>query len=251
MVRQELVPPWRIIEGDVATIRCTHGDTVLYPLANIRMEVGGHKFEVEAAVSTTLPASVLLGGDVPELKQLIGNNMQSRPTDAEDVMIVVTHAQAKRQLEEEILRREAEILSGAKTNPVGDPELPDPQDDGKDGPHPSVETTPTLTQEQRRTLQQQLGKSNYGGLREDAESQIFEFSADRLIDLQESDATLSRVREAVASSRNPSEGEFFKRDGLIHQRWILPGRGEEYEIEQLVLPKAVEEKCLSWATRSL
>ena len=72
-------------------------------------------------------------------------------------MVVVTRSQAKRQLEEEILRREGEILSGAKTNPVGDPELPNPQDDGKDGPHPSVETTPTLTQEQRRTLQQQLG----------------------------------------------------------------------------------------------
>ena len=244
MVRQELVPPWKIIEGDVATIRCAHGDTVLYPLANIRMEVGGCKFEVEAAVSTALPVSVLLGGDVPELKQLIGNNMQSRPTDAEDVMVVVTRAQAKRQLEEEILRREAEILSGAKTNPVGDPELPNPRDDGKDGPHPSVEMTPTLTQEQRRTLQQQLGKSNYGGLREDAASQMFEFSADRLSELQESDITLSRVREAVASSRNPSEGEFFKRNGLIHRRWTPPGRGEEYEIEQLVLPKACRRKVL-------
>ena len=52
------------------------------------------------------------------------------------------------KLEEEILRREAEILSGAKTNPVGDPELPNPQDDGKDGPHPRVEMTSTLTQEQ-------------------------------------------------------------------------------------------------------
>ena len=110
MVRQELVPPWKIIEGDVATIRCAHGDTVLYPLANIKMEVGGQEFEVEAAVSTTLPVSVLLGGDVPELKELIGSNMPSRQTDAEDVMVVVTRAQAKRQLEEEILRREGEIM---------------------------------------------------------------------------------------------------------------------------------------------
>ena len=39
MIRQELVPPEKIIEGDVATIRCAHGDTVLYPLANIEMKV--------------------------------------------------------------------------------------------------------------------------------------------------------------------------------------------------------------------
>ena len=41
MIRKELVPPWKIIEGDIATIRCAHGDTVLYPLANIHMEVDG------------------------------------------------------------------------------------------------------------------------------------------------------------------------------------------------------------------
>ena len=70
MVRQELVPPEKILEGDVATIRCAHGDTVLYPLANIQMEVNGIPIEVEAAVSTTLPVPVLLGEDVPELKQL-------------------------------------------------------------------------------------------------------------------------------------------------------------------------------------
>ena len=35
MVRQDLVPQEKILEGDVATIRCAHGDTVLYPLANI------------------------------------------------------------------------------------------------------------------------------------------------------------------------------------------------------------------------
>ena len=32
MVRQEL---------DVATIKCAHGDTVLYPLANVSMEIDG------------------------------------------------------------------------------------------------------------------------------------------------------------------------------------------------------------------
>ena len=35
MVRQELVPQEKILDGDVATIRCAHGDTVFYPLAKI------------------------------------------------------------------------------------------------------------------------------------------------------------------------------------------------------------------------
>ena len=111
MVRQELVLLWKIIEGDVATIRHVHGDTVLNPLANISMEIDGRAFVVEAPVSATLPVSMLLGGDVLELncKLSRGDNRQNISTNFENVMVVVTRAQAKRQLEEEILRRESEI----------------------------------------------------------------------------------------------------------------------------------------------
>ena len=38
-VRQDLVPEGKIIEGDAVTIRCAHGDTVLYPVA--QLELGG------------------------------------------------------------------------------------------------------------------------------------------------------------------------------------------------------------------
>ena len=37
---------------------------------------------------------------------------------------------------------------------------------------------------------------------------------------------------------------FFKREGLVYWRWIPPGRGEKYEIEQLVLPKACRKAVL-------
>lgn len=67
MVQGSLVPQHKFLEGDAVTIRCTHGDTVLYPLANIKMEVYGLPIKVEAAVSETLPVSVLLGTHVPEL----------------------------------------------------------------------------------------------------------------------------------------------------------------------------------------
>ena len=79
------------VEGKYA--QGAHGDTVLYPLAKVNMEINGIPIEVEAAVSSTLPVSVLLGEDVPELKQLVGSNAVSTGSGAEDV---------KKQLEDEI-----------------------------------------------------------------------------------------------------------------------------------------------------
>ena len=51
MVRKELVPEEKILMGDAVTIRCAHGDTVLYPLAALELEVDGISIPVEVAVS--------------------------------------------------------------------------------------------------------------------------------------------------------------------------------------------------------
>lgn len=53
------------------TVNCAHGNTVLYPLADVNMELGGVKMGVRAAVSERLPVPVLLGMDVPELEHLL------------------------------------------------------------------------------------------------------------------------------------------------------------------------------------
>lgn len=42
---------------------------VLYPLAEMDMELEGMVLKVQAAVSDSLPVPVLLGTDVPELGQ--------------------------------------------------------------------------------------------------------------------------------------------------------------------------------------
>ena len=52
-------------------IQCAHGNAVAYPLANVDLEVQGVTVTVETAVSETLPQSVLLGTDVPELLSLL------------------------------------------------------------------------------------------------------------------------------------------------------------------------------------
>jgi hypothetical protein len=49
-----------------------HGDTVLYPLALVRVQIGERELEVEAAVSNSLPTSMLLGTDMSELMELLG-----------------------------------------------------------------------------------------------------------------------------------------------------------------------------------
>ena len=113
MVRKDLVPVNKYLEGDAVTIRCAHRDVTLYPLAEITVAVDGLLFQVEAAVSEKLPAAVLLGTDVPELSKLLGVD-KLQEVELQDVKVVVTRAQARRQLEEEILRREKEIQSGAK-----------------------------------------------------------------------------------------------------------------------------------------
>ena len=71
MVRGDLVPGEKLLEGRCAVVRCAHGDTVVYPMAQICLEVDGHKINTAAAVSNTLPMAVLLGTDVPELLTLL------------------------------------------------------------------------------------------------------------------------------------------------------------------------------------
>ena len=71
LVHRRLVPETSVLDAEAVAIRCAHGDTVLYPLAKISLEVEGRSIEVEAAISETLPMSVLLGTDVPELPELL------------------------------------------------------------------------------------------------------------------------------------------------------------------------------------
>ena len=243
MVHQGLVPPENFLEGDIATIRCAHGDTVLYPLAKVQMEVDGIPIEVEAAVSTTLPVAVLLGQDVPELQQLMGSNAGSNDSGSEDVMIVVTRAQAKKQLQEEIIRREQEVLSGAQPSPVEGLGQSSEETSHSDT-QPEGEIPLTLTQEQRRSLRQQIGQQNPPTGDKRSVADTLELSAGELQDLQEKDDTLSKIREAADGHANSAGVGFFKQEGLVYRRWTPPGRGEEYEIEQLVLPKACRRAVL-------
>ena len=96
LVHQDLVPAEKILEEAVA-IRCAHGDTLLYPLAQVSMVVDGISIEAEAAVSSTLPMGVLLGTDTKEqLMELLMDN-----TQVGEAYAVTTRAAKKKEEEEE------------------------------------------------------------------------------------------------------------------------------------------------------
>ena len=40
LVRREFVLAERILDGEAVAIRCAHGDTILYPMADIRVVIG-------------------------------------------------------------------------------------------------------------------------------------------------------------------------------------------------------------------
>ena len=225
MIQRSLVPQNKFLEGQAVTIQCAHGDTVLYPLTEVDLEIDGLPIRVEAAVSDSLPVAVLLGTDVPEMSALLGR--ESEPKNQQDVMVVVTRAQARQQLEEELLRREREIQSGAKPNPVGKPAVKDSAEGSTAEGSTSTNIPVTkLTWKQRRALRKRFWK----GREEDKPSlHSLDMSAEGLKQLQDEDETLTRVKEAANG--------IFKQDGLIYRKWIPPGRGEEMSIEQLVLPK--------------
>ena len=69
-MHDRLVPVGQKTKGAI-NICCAHGDEVTYPLMEVEISVGGRVLSVEAGVSRTLPASGLLGRDVPELMTLL------------------------------------------------------------------------------------------------------------------------------------------------------------------------------------
>ena len=72
----------------MVAIRCAHGDTVLYPVAQLELEAAGLSLCVKAAVSKSLPVPILLGTDIAELCQLLYKSLTHVPV--EDRMILVT-----------------------------------------------------------------------------------------------------------------------------------------------------------------
>ena len=99
MVRCDLVGGSKIIEVAATTIKCVHGDNVLYPLADVAVEVEGLELTIRAAISDSLPMSVLLGTNVPEFGQLLHGNPASIHTEGTAHALVTTRTAPRRREE--------------------------------------------------------------------------------------------------------------------------------------------------------
>ena len=83
------------------------------------------------------------------------------------------------------------------------------------------------------------------GLEQFLNRHSLEVSAEELRALQEKDLTLSKVREAADGHPCSAGTGFFRRGGLLYRKWTPPGRGEESEVEQLVLPQECRSTVLT------
>ena len=242
LVRQELVPRSKMLEGEAVAIRCAHGDTVLYPLALVQMVVDGRNMEVKAAVSENLPMDVLLGTDVPDLPKLLNQESNGKEKLA-DALAVVTRAQGKRQQCEEKQTQQRELESGASCTGVENDEWTSAIDEELfEGGRSRVWKTRSQKRMERQAHARATAVAEEEPLEPGGEIGLaahpaLEIGADEMKTLQAADATLNAVREAPDEHPCSAGIGFFRRDGLLFRRWTPPGRDkQDMSVEQLVLP---------------
>eukprot|EP00731_Ephydatia_muelleri_P003135 Em0001g3135a len=270
MIRRDLVPTTKILD-DAVTVQCAHGDTVAYPLAVVELTVDGLPLTVEAALSDTLPTAVLLGRDVPELKELLGGRRAKELHDTigkDEAMMVTTRygARKRRELQEKLqeqgqememekqARSEAEagtqnqddtekpkqateleaVLEGAKTEKQDKV----PEDPWKDGLDDELleggRVRRRMTKAQKRQERRKFWQQGKG-------NQDLNFGAAELRQLQHTDESLAEIRQLVKDG-HPG---FVEKDSLIYR---VKGQEEEGERKkQLVLPKKCREAVLKMA----
>ncbi len=190
-MRQELVPKEKLLEGEAVAIRCAHGDTVLYPLAQVEVSVGGWSLEVKAAISETLPMDMLLGTDVPELGELLGLDVEKS-----EAMAVTTRAQAEQQEDQETqrnLRSEAKV-TGMSEPSITEPEWMDTFDDGLfEGGREKVKPSRSQKRQERRRHWEPEDEEV-----EDSQPEITpDITAGKMQTLQETDTSLVAARRVA------------------------------------------------------
>ena len=253
MVRHELVPPEKMLDGEAVTIQCAHEDTVLYPLARIDVDLGGCPVKVVAAVSRTLPTSMLLGMDVPELKELL------HPKNLEKGMMVMTRYQSKKQdAEEKDRQQKDEAESDVKTTNIVEVQLDDsevetPFADFEEAIFCEGKTKCRLTRNQKRANRFLYRQREAPGDRDSkpkstSPQDAMHLTKEELIRLQNDDNSLTEVKKAADGKVTILGNSFFRRDGILYRRWTPKGSDPvEGEIEQLVVPKQRRKTILKLA----
>ena len=250
MVHKALVPRPQTVPGETVPVRCSHGDVTFYPLANVRLCIQGTEFTIRAALSPTLPVSVLLGTDTPHLGQLL--SVQAPGGHLAEAMIV-TRAQAKARQEAEAdrIRREAE--SGASPTPVSgqtskastsnEPPLGSTFSDDL---FLSIAPRPRLSRQQKR-----INRHPHGLIRAKDSKQSTTKDSTWDGPMSQCDfRTLQRDDESLTTLyKQAAEGDptFFLEDDLLYRRWTRKQHDHDGPTNQLLLPKQCRNEVLKLA----
>ena len=244
LIHKDLVAKDDILDGEI-TIRCAHGDTASYPLAVVKIGVGGKDFITTAGVSSTLPASALLGWDIPELLELIADRRSAQTADALAVM-----TRLRRRKQQETLDQHTTTLEDVETVP----ELPQVQketglehlselDDSLFSP--AGPSRIVLTRSQKRANCRNYRQADTADSREPSKLDV---SPKELLRLQEEDKSLESARQVADGVPTAGAGENFRQDGLLYRKYRPQGPdGELRSVDQLVLPYKLRPNVLQLA----
>ena len=226
--------------------------------------MSGRVLKVEAGVSSTLPASVLLGTDVPELMTLL-HEVEEEAVQAEELkvdegMAVTTRAQTRRQREETDMLMQREATAGVQPRAIleeleqelekeaGDHEPDGGQVFGAEFDQELFEGGRCRPKQSRRQKRAQRKKYAGQGERDEMEEELNRLRATELTVWQEEDETLQEVCKAADGDQSTTGEGFYRRDGVIYRRWTPPGQDAEAgAVEQLVLPQRCRETVLVMA----
>jgi len=237
LVHRDFVKEEKFVGGGSVVIQCAHGDVVAYPLANVELEVQGVTVTVEAAVSNTLPQSVLLGTDVPELFSLLGGH------EAGQSLMAVTISRAQKlqrapQLEPEELEDSSEIIEGAEVAEVH-------EDQSEVSPEGETREESVLSSEfnfgddmfvDSRVTRPRRSKAESRRDRYDwACHQRLEGVPNVNVSKEELRKLQDKVK-GIQKLRQRQPGQFVEHDGLLYHLWT-PHQQPRETVEQLVLPE--------------
>ena len=261
LVRGDLVQPADVTDKSV-TIHCAHGDSVSYPLARVKIELGGRQIAVEAAVAGRLPVPALLGWDIPEFMDLVNHQNQQ----AADVL-VATEPHADDQPMEPALNSpddpeptdahpvpmdvspptdSSDELISADTDPEGTETYLHNFDDSL---FPSAGPSKRyLTRSQKRANNRSLTAKDSSPTTLPLD-QSLDISTTELQEIQEDDHTLTHARQVADGKPSTAAGiGFFRREGILYRKYQPPGTtNEDDATDQLVLPIQCRQSVLQLA----
>ena len=247
LVHKKLVTDDNILDGEV-TIRCVHGDTASYPLAVVKISIGGKDIITTAAVSSTLPTSVLLRWDIPELMELFADDGPDTRRGEGDALAVMMR---RRRDQQEFAERDVEA-SPSNVNP----DLPSPTPESSDTEFMSNFAVslfaPAGRSKTRLTRAQKLEncrRHRFAAETDQTEPVALVITTEDLHELQENDGSLIRSRRITDGEPTATAGErFFRRKGLFYRQYNPAGSDDDsHGIEQLVLPTQLRPAVLKVA----